>query len=105
MQVLELPLHRPENCQRTHAAQKHLSDSSPDGEFLLRAQLGDHAAFAQLVERYRPTLIRYCQGFLRDEHRAEDATQVAITRAWINITDCQGEFRPWLLKIAKNHGL
>jgi RNA polymerase sigma-70 factor (ECF subfamily) len=74
-------------------------------DLLRRAQRGDHAAFAQLVEHNRPSLIRFCQGYLRDYHRAEDAAQVAFTRAWAHIGDCQGEFRPWLLKIAKNHGL
>jgi len=80
-------------------------DPPTDAEFLNCAQHGDHAAFTHLVERYRPPLIRYCQCYLKDHHRAEDAAQVAFTRAWVNIGDCHGEFRPWLLKIAKNHTL
>jgi RNA polymerase sigma-70 factor (ECF subfamily) len=90
-------------CQ--HVGDGNPGDRSTDAALLIRAQRGDHAAFTRLVERYRPYVIRYCRGYLKDHHRAEDATQVAFTRAWINIGDCRGEFRPWLLAIAKNYGL
>jgi RNA polymerase sigma-70 factor, ECF subfamily len=88
-----------------HDIDERWVDPSTDAALLDRAQHGDQGAFTQLVERYHAPLIRHCESYLKNHHRAEDSAQVALERAWINVRDCRGEFRPWLFKIARNHAL
>lgn len=83
---------------------------------LLRTQSDDHlvtlvregseAAFAALVERYRPLVVRVCRRVL-PEARAEDATQQAFVSAWTALRrgDDVRELRAWLLRIARNTAL
>jgi hypothetical protein len=55
-----------------------------DGEFLERFTSCDHdheaaeLAFAALVERHGPMVLRVCQSVLRDGHDAEDAFQASF---------------------------
>lgn len=39
------------------------------------AQMGDHASFAELVDRFRPRLLRFSRSSLRDSQLAEDVVQ------------------------------
>ncbi len=77
-----------------------------DGELLARyvARVGDSAesAFAALVERHGPMVLRVCRNVLRDEHGAEDAFQatflILARRAdslWV-----RGTLGPWLYGVA-----
>lgn len=49
--------------------------SDRDRELMLLVQAGDHARFAELVDRYRPRLVRFAASSLRDRQVAEDLTQ------------------------------
>src|SRR5262245_15926536 len=50
-----------------------------DGQLLKRfAARRDEAAFAALVDRHGPMVLRVCRGLLLDAHEAEDAAQAAF---------------------------
>jgi RNA polymerase sigma factor (sigma-70 family) len=74
-----------------------------DGVLIERfAQRRDEAAFAALVERHGPMVLRVCRAALRDEHEAHDAFQAAflvlVRRArtlWVRET-----VGPWLHGVA-----
>ena len=77
-----------------------------DGQLLERfkAQGGDAAelAFATLIERHGPMVLRVCRSVLRDSHEAQDAFQatflVLVRRAgslWV-----QNSLGPWLHQVA-----
>ena len=46
-----------------------------DQELMLQVQAGDDVPFAELVDRFRPRLLRFAQSSLRDEQLAEDVVQ------------------------------
>lgn len=46
-----------------------------DQVLMQRVQAGEHAPFAELVDRYRPRLLRFSQSSLRDSQLAEDVVQ------------------------------
>jgi RNA polymerase sigma factor (sigma-70 family) len=55
------------------------AENVPDGEFLQRfAAQRDEEAFATLVRRHGPMVLRVCQHVLHDVHAAEDAFQAAF---------------------------
>jgi RNA polymerase sigma factor (sigma-70 family) len=71
----------------THVLAKHLgtlsaaarTESLPDGELLQRFAAGrDEDAFATLVRRHGPMVLRVCQRVLHDAHAAEDVLQAAF---------------------------
>lgn len=49
-----------------------------DQLLMQRVQAGDHFPFAELVDRYRPRLLRFSQSSLRDRQLAEDVVQEAF---------------------------
>ncbi len=49
--------------------------ASRDQELMLQVQAGDHSAFAELVDQFRPRLLRFAQSSLEDRQRAEDVVQ------------------------------
>lgn len=46
-----------------------------DQELMQQVQAGEHAPFAELVDRFRPRLLRFAQSSLRDRQLAEDVVQ------------------------------
>ena len=46
-----------------------------DQDLMQRVQAGEQAPFAELVERFRPRLLRFSQSSLRDRQLAEDVVQ------------------------------
>jgi len=66
------------------------------------ARVGDQAAFSALITRHRPLAIRLCRRLLRDEGRAEDASQEAVLLAWLTLGQLRKaeSFGPWLVGIA-----
>jgi RNA polymerase sigma-70 factor, ECF subfamily len=80
-------------------------DGEPSDAWLVeRAQGGDRAAFAVLVERYQPALGSYLWRLTRDREQARDLTQETFLRAYRSMpTSAHGlAVRPWLYRIATN---
>jgi RNA polymerase sigma factor (sigma-70 family) len=55
-----------------------LSDRELIGQFVARGDASAEAAFAALVARHGPMVLRVCRQFLRDHHHAEDAFQAVF---------------------------
>ena len=64
----------------------------------------DHAAFAQLVQRWEAPIQRLCARMTGDLHRAEDLAQEAFTRVFHKRHDFipTAKFSTWLWRIAIN---
>ncbi|MGW7478845.1 RNA polymerase sigma factor [Nonomuraea muscovyensis] len=73
-----------------------------DELLVLRAQLGERAAVAELVARWRVPVWTYVRRML-DAERADDVTQeiwLAVVRGLPRLRD-PGRFAPWLFTIAR----
>lgn len=71
---------------------------------VVRAQAGDDAAFAELVERFSPRLRYFLRKLLPSAHDAEDALQdvwLDVLRALPRLTDPQA-LTAWLYRIARD---
>ncbi len=78
---------------------------SPDDDLLVaRVLAGDRAAFAGIVERHHPPVRRLAYRMLGDPDDADDATQEAFVRAYVNLTKYRpgSSMRTWLLAITGN---
>jgi len=67
-----------------------------------RGDAGAEPAFAALVERHGPMVLRACRGVLRDEHAAMDAFQatfLVLARKAGSLRD-GGSLAPWLHRVA-----
>lgn len=75
-----------------------------DEELAKSAQLGQVQAFAVLVGRYEPKMLRYARKFLFGYEDAADLVQEIFIKAFINIQsfDARRSFSPWLYRIAHN---
>lgn len=80
-----------------------------DEHLVRRFRSGDDDAFAQIVERYRPRLVRYASGMLRTRgrHAADDVVQDVFVRAFgrLRQTEDPMALRAWLYRIAHNRCL
>jgi RNA polymerase sigma-70 factor, ECF subfamily len=81
-----------------------VEDEPADAPLVERAQKGDRAAFAALVERYQQPLGSYLWRLTRDRELASDLTQDAFLRAYRSIAATPPGLlvRPWLYRIATN---
>lgn len=66
---------------------------------------GDQDAFAELVYTFQDAVYNLCYRMLYDREEAEDASQEAFLRAYLNLAryDPSRSFKTWLLTIASNH--
>lgn len=69
-----------------------------------RAQAGEQAAFATLVEAHSERIYNYLLRMLNDREEAEDLTQETFVRAWQALGRFRGgaAFSTWLYRIATN---
>ncbi len=69
-----------------------------------RAQKGDHAAFAALVDEHQRFVYNLALRAVNDENEALDLTQETFVRAWTALPNFRGQsqFRTWLYRIATN---
>ena len=79
-----------------------------DGQLLERFNArdgdGDDLAFAGLVERHGPMVLRVCRAVLRDAHEAEDAFQATFLILAIKARSIRGRdsMSSWLYSVAYN---
>lgn len=66
---------------------------------------GDQDAFAELVYTYQDSVYNLCYRMLGERTEAEDASQEAFLRAYMNLQryDPARSFKTWVLTIASNH--
>jgi len=66
---------------------------------------GDQDAFAELVYTFQDAVFNLCYRMLGERGEAEDATQEAFLRAYMNLQryDQNRSFKTWILSIASNH--
>jgi len=69
-----------------------------------RAQAGEQAAFATLVETYGDRIYSYLARMLSDREEAQDLAQETFVRAWESMGRFRGgaSFGTWLYRIATN---
>ncbi|MFB7740906.1 MULTISPECIES: RNA polymerase sigma factor [unclassified Streptomyces] len=82
--------------------------TGPDDALLaVRAGEGDEEAFAVLVRRHAPALVRLATRLVQDRTEAEDAVQEAFISAWRKLPEFRGQssFGTWLYRIVTNRCL
>ncbi len=79
----------------------------PDEDLVDRAQKGDQAAFAELVERHYNSCTKLALSILRDKSDAEDEVQNACWKAFEHLKQFNREakFSTWLTRIVVNQCL
>jgi RNA polymerase sigma-70 factor (ECF subfamily) len=86
---------------------RRIENASGSGSFVLRAQLGDRAAFHSLVERYQRRLTYYVHRLIGDAEPANDLLQ----EIWIEVfrrlagLEATAAFRVWLYRIAHHRAV
>ena len=75
-----------------------------DADLVARAQAGEGEAFAELVRRHRPGLVRFATLMTGDADEAESLAQEALTRSLAQLAEFRKElpFGPWLHGIVLN---
>jgi len=78
-----------------------------ENSWIDRAQHGDAAAFANLVERYQGRLVAFLWNLLGCGDDARDAAQDAFVQAYQGLGHFDGSrpFKNWLFAIAYNRGI
>jgi RNA polymerase sigma-70 factor (ECF subfamily) len=84
-----------------------VAEQTPDEILVERAQIGDKAAFADLIERHYATCEKLAMSILRDRQDAEDEVQNACWKAFEHIGQFQrdAKFSTWLTRIVVNQCL
>jgi RNA polymerase sigma-70 factor (ECF subfamily) len=74
-------------------------------EWVNAAMDGDEDSFAEIVYTFQDSVYNLCYRMLGERTEAEDATQEAFLRAYLNLSryDQNRSFKTWVLTIASNH--
>ena len=77
---------------------------NPESDLIAMLQQGNRQAFAELYERNKMAIYRYCLRMLNDPAAAEDATQETFIKLFSRIATLQKteSFLSWLFRIARN---
>jgi RNA polymerase sigma-70 factor, ECF subfamily len=83
------------------------TDSAKEIDLVRRAQDGDQAAFAQLVQPYMRLAYHVALRITTNREDAEDASQQSLLKAFVRLDQFNGEslFSTWLTRIAINEAL
>jgi RNA polymerase sigma-70 factor (ECF subfamily) len=101
-------------CRFLHLAYKHVSifigtrdNVRTDSELIAWLRKNDRQAFAELYERYKMPVYRYCLKMLGEPAPAEDAVQETFLKMYSRIEQLIDPNRllPWLFSIAHNEVL
>ncbi|MCY4165689.1 MAG: RNA polymerase sigma factor [Gammaproteobacteria bacterium] len=78
-----------------------------DQQCVLQAQVGDHAAYGELVARHQSRVRGWLRHLCGDHAEADDLAQEAFVRAWTRLGSLKDakRFSSWLMKIAYNEFL
>lgn len=70
-----------------------------------QALTGDEHAYAQLLARYRDTMLHMIRRMVKNEHDAEDLTMATFGKAFrcLSLYKPESAFSAWLFKIATNN--
>lgn len=93
----------PDPHDRPGAERSGVDIADESDETLARAaEVGDRAAFDELVRRTLPMLLRYARRMVSDAGNAEDVVQEALLAAWKGLPrfGFQSSFRTWVFSIA-----
>ncbi|MET8468867.1 RNA polymerase sigma factor [Streptomyces sp. NPDC006422] len=90
-----------------HTAPPEGGGGTPDALLAVRAAEGDEDAFAVLVQRHAPALLRLATRLLGSRTEAEDAVQDAFVSAWRRLPEFRGAaaFGTWMYRIVTNRCL
>jgi RNA polymerase sigma-70 factor (ECF subfamily) len=82
-------------------------DKVTDEELINRAKSADHAAYRELVDRYKTAGYRVALQILRHQSDAEDALQEAFIKAYIYLGTYSSKYRfyTWFATIVRNVAL
>lgn len=74
-------------------------------EWVNAALEGNQDAFAELLYTFQDDVYNLCYRMLSERGEAEDATQEAFLRAYLNLNryDQNRSFKTWVMSIASNH--
>lgn len=78
-----------------------------DRSLVLRARVGDQAAYGELVARHQGRVRGWLRHLCGDHAEADDLAQEAFVRAWTRLGDLKdaARFSSWLMRIAYNEFL
>ena len=78
-----------------------------DGVLIGQALAGDQRAFELLVSRYHPLLMRWIQGFLKDDELANDVLQHVFLQLYLSLPVLlrNVSLRAWLFQVARHRCL
>ena len=78
-----------------------------DGVLIGQALTGDQRAFELLVSRYHDPLMRWIQGFLKDDELANDVLQHVFLQLYVSLPVLlrNVSLRGWLFQVARNRCL
>jgi RNA polymerase sigma-70 factor (ECF subfamily) len=77
-----------------------------DARLVTLTREGSEDAFAEIVRRHRPGLLRFARA-LGSGERSEDVVQDGLVRAWkaLRNSDAEIDLRPWLTTIVRNRAM
>jgi RNA polymerase sigma factor (sigma-70 family) len=86
------------------APNAHGPSHADDRALVAAVRRGDDRAFEVLFARYRPRVVAFVRGMLRDDGRAEDVAQEVFLSALRRMRETEAPiaFKPWVFEIARN---